>query len=101
MSSVTATPKHMHVWIGGGEKDLVHLPEAERRIVEYVAEGLGVGIGKFGPLYAGKRNWPKEGAEELRDALIYLLAAIMDYAKMLPAPAKKTTRTGKALRKGV
>lgn len=60
------------------------LPPAEAQIVAYVAVGLLLGVQRFGPLHASKRDWLKEAAEEARDHAIYLLADDMDRAGMLP-----------------
>lgn len=68
---------------------LIELPDAELTVLAYVAEGLLTGHARYGPLYAGKRNWWKEAAEEHRDAVVYLLADAMDRAGLLPPPQKE------------
>jgi hypothetical protein len=67
------------------------LPAAELAVLAYVAQGLLTGMERFGGLYAGKREWAKETAEELRDAVVYLLAGQMDAAGMLPPPRVPAT----------
>lgn len=77
------TPRHTLA------RALIELPEAELTVLAYVADGLLTGWGRYGPLYAGKRNWWKEAAEEHRDAVVYLLADAMERAGLLPPQKEK------------
>lgn len=68
---------------------LRELPLAELTVLAWVAHGLLLGHDRFGPLYAGKRAWAREAAEELRDRCIYDLADALERAGLLPAKEDK------------
>ncbi len=47
-------------------------PENEVRALALLANRIGMGLGQYGGITPGKKDWAKEAGEELADAWIYL-----------------------------
>lgn len=60
--------------------DTGDVSDDEKRVLELVEEGLSSGREVYGPLEIDEdnRDWLEEAIEELRDALVYIAAKLVE-----------------------